>query len=367
MVFNTNYQIKFIIKSIGFLLSITSLTISNTVLADVNLGLPALIMPSDNPQTREKITLGRILFNDKRFSADGSISCANCHSVNLTFTDSLPVAKGLNNQMGTRNTPSVINSAFYETLFWDGRANSLEQQALGPLLNPIEHGLNNYQVIIDIIRHDSRYAVLFNKAFAVQATAININHVAQALASYERTLIAGNSAFDRYLFGRDHQALSSSAERGLRLFKNKAHCVVCHEIAWNNALFTDNRFYNIGVGFKPMLPVVENLIAAIKQGKNPDALPLSAKQRSELGRFNVTKNVTDIGKFKTPTLRNIALTAPYMHNGSLNTLEAVVEHYDKAENNRFTDSKIFPLHLSKQEKADLVAFMQTLTSQSRPD
>ena len=162
-------------------------------------------------------------------------------------------------------------------------------------------------------------------------------------------------------------ALSSSAERGMGIFKNKGHCVTCHEISWNNALFTDNRFYNIGVSFSRLASILDDLIALVNQGKNSDDFSITAIQRSELGRFNVTKNLEDIGKFKTPTLRNIALTAPYMHDGSMKTLEEVIEHYDKGgDKNHFIDTKIFPLHLTQQEKADLVEFLRSLTSHQIP-
>jgi len=338
------------------------LFVSRYALADQKLGLPPLVIPADNPQTAEKIELGRLLFNDRRFSANGSISCASCHHLDQAFTDGLPVAVGLNGQAGTRNAPTVINAAFFETLFVDGRANSLETQALGPFVNPIEHGLTTHQAIVDVVQQDSAYKKAFNSVFAVQSDQITISHVTKAIASYERTLIAGNSPFDRYLFGKEHAALSDSAVQGLGIFKRKGNCLTCHEISWNNALFTDNRFYNIGVGFKQLLPVLEEFIAAVKEGKNPDDFPLTAVQRSELGRFNVTKNLADIGKFKTPTLRNVALTAPYMHDGSIKTLEEVIEHYDQGgDKNRFIDTKIFPLHLTQQEKAELVEFMKALT------
>jgi cytochrome c peroxidase len=350
-----------------FLKLFCGLVFSVGVLADPFLGLPPLIIPADNPQTPEKIELGRLLFNDKRFSADSSVSCASCHHADKAFTDGLPVAKGLNGQLGTRNAPTVVNAAFYKTLFLDGRANSLEQQAFGPFVNSIEHGLKNYQAIVDVVQHDTRYPQQFNKVFAIQANGITIDDVVKAIASYERTLISGDSAFDRYLFGRDHSILSSSAERGMGIFKNKGHCVTCHEISWNNALFTDNRFYNIGVSFKRLASVLDDLITLVNQGKNSDDFSITAFQRSELGRFNVTKHLEDIGKFKTPTLRNIALTAPYMHDGSMKTLEEVIEHYDKGgDKNRFIDTQIFPLHLTQQEKADLVEFLRSLTSHQVP-
>ncbi len=332
--------------------------------ANPYLGLPALTIPNDNPQTAEKIALGKLLFHDKRLSADGSVSCASCHRGDKAFTDGAAVAQGLNGQLGVRNAPTIVNAAFFETLFWDGRANSLEAQALGPLTNPIEHGLKDNQAILDVILHDVAYRAQFQKIFAVPANQLSTEHVAKAIANYERSLIAGNSPFDRFLFGRDHSVLSNSAERGLDIFKRKGNCLVCHEISWNNALFTDNRFYNVGVGFERLAPVIDDFIAAISQGGNPDNFPLTGAQRSELGRFNVTKAIVDIGKFKTPSLRNIALTSPYMHDGSLNTLEEVIEHYDKGGyKNRFIDAEIFPLHLTPQEKADLLAFLKALTSE----
>ena len=344
---------------------LTGLLYSLNLSANPNLGLPTLNIPADNPQTLEKIALGKQLFNDKRFSADGTISCASCHHPDKAFTDGLPVAKGIKGQLGTRNAPTVLNAAFYQTLFLDGRANSLENQALGPFVTPIEHGLDSHQAIVDVVQKDSTYTQQFSKVFAVQANSINIGHVVKAIASYERTLISGDSPFDRYLYGRDHSVLSDSAERGLGLFKNKGNCVTCHEISWNNALFTDNRFYNIGVGFNRLTPVLDEFISSINQGISSDGFPLAALQRSELGRFSVTKQVADIGRFKTPTLRNIALTAPYMHDGSMLTLEEVVEHYDKGgDKNKFIDTKIFPLHLTQQEKQDLVEFMKALASQT---
>ncbi|MEQ1529099.1 MAG: cytochrome c peroxidase [Methylococcales bacterium] len=351
-----------------FLLSLfVALIFSSAALADPLLGLPALIIANDNPQSPEKTALGRALFNDKRFSADGSVSCANCHQTDKAFTDGLPVALGINGQVGHRNAPTVINAAFFETLFLDGRANSLEAQALGPMTNPIEHGLANHQAIVEIVQKDAGYVAQFHQVFAVPGKDISINHVVKAIAGYERTLIAGNSAFDRYLFGRDHTAMSDSAVRGLDVFKRKGNCVTCHEISWNNALFTDNRFYNIGVGFKQLSPVLADLVNAMNAGKNPDDFPLTSLQRSELARLNVTKSLSDLGKYKTPTLRNIALTAPYMHDGSMKTLEEVIEHYDQGgDKNRFIDTKIFPLHLTPQEKADLLAFMQALTSAQLP-
>ncbi len=333
------------------------------VIADNALGLPVLEIPADNPQTLQKITLGRMFFNDRRFSADHSVSCASCHQKEKAFVDGLSVAKGIKGFTGTRNTPTVINAAFYNTLFLDGRSKSLEEQALGPLLNPLEHGLENKQKILDVVLNDDNYRRRIQKAFNISEAEIAVDHVAKAIASFERTLISGNSPFDQYFFARDRTKLSTSAARGLLVFRRKGNCANCHEISWNNALFSDNRFYNIGAGFKRIKSVLGEFIQAIERGVNPDQFPLTELQRSELGRFNVTKVIADIGKFKTPILRNVALTAPYMHDGSMQTLEQVVEYYDKGgDKNSFVDAAIFPLHLTQQEKTDLVAFMKSLTS-----
>ncbi len=345
-----------------FVLSVL-LILSTPAIANNTLGLPAIDIPVDNPQTKQKIALGREIFNDRRFSRDGSISCASCHLKNKAFTDGRPVAKGIKGLTGTRNAPTVVNAAFLNTLFVDGREKSLEDQALQPLLNPIEHGLKDKQEILTIVLKNKHYTQQLQQIFKVSEQHITVEHVAKAIASFERTLISANSAFDRYYFARDRSQLSESAARGLLLFRRKGNCANCHEISWNNALFTDNRFYNIGAGFKSLQPILSEFIQALtEQGGSVD-FPLTREQQSELGRFNVTQVITDIGKFKTPTLRNIALTAPYMHNGSLQTLEQVVEYYNKGgDDNRFIDPAIFPLQLSHQEKIDLVNFMKSLTS-----
>ncbi len=330
------------------------------------LGLPKQQIPVNNPQSPEKIVLGKMLFNDTRFSADKTISCASCHQSDKGFTDGLVVAKGIHQLEGTRNTPTLINAAFYTSLFLDGRRLSLETQVLDPLVNPIEHGLKNPRLILDIVRQDLTYRDRFNDAFGVDAAGITLSHVVNAIASYERTLIAGNSPFDRYFFGGEKDALSKTENRGLNLFRRKGNCANCHEISWNNALFTDNRFYNIGIGYQHLKQVLETYLDGLQSNTSAGSIKstaLSNRQRSELGRFNVTHATLDIGKFKTPTLRNIAITGPYMHDGSLKTLEEVIEYYDLGGNkNPYLDPAIFPLYLSSQEKIDLVAFLKTLTS-----
>jgi cytochrome c peroxidase len=347
----------------AFLILITGIIFSNLSFASPLLGLPPLSFPQDNQQTEEKIKLGRLLFNEIRFSSNDSISCASCHLKDKSFTDGLKVPKGVYGLTGTRNAPTVINAAFYTELFLDGRAESLESQALGPFLNPVEHGLTNYKKIIDVIRSDTEYPLMFKQVFGVAVNKITIEHVVKAIASFERTLIAGNSRFDQYYFGRDHSRLSESEARGLRLFRRKGNCANCHEISFDNALFMDNRYYNIGVGFQRLKSKLGDIVSLVKAGKKVEHMGLTADQYSELGRFNVTNKITDIGKFKTPSLRNIGLTAPYMHNGSIETLEEVIDYYDKGgQHNQYIDAAIFPLHFTRQEKIDLLKFLKALNS-----
>ncbi|MDF1584758.1 MAG: cytochrome c peroxidase [Methyloprofundus sp.] len=329
------------------------------------LGLPVLSIPRHNPQTVEKIALGEQLFNDARLSRDGTISCASCHHKDKAFTDGQQVARGIKQQAGFRNAPTVVNAAFYQHLFVDGRADGLEEQALGPFLSPVEHGLKTAQELVAIVNADANYKAQFVQVFNISEDKITAELIAQAIASFERTLIAGNSAFDRYLFGRDRTALAESEARGMRLFRRKGNCSNCHEIGGTHALLMDNRFYNLGAGFERINSEIAEFVGRLRAGENPEDFNFTKAQRAELGRFNITRVIADIGKFKTPTLRNIALTAPYMHDGSLQTLEEVVEYYDQGgEKNAFLDSAIFPLHLTDQEKQDLVAFLKTLTSQS---
>ena len=346
-----------------FLILITGIMFSSFSFANPLLGLPPLSFPQDNQQTEEKIELGQLLFNDVRFSSNGSISCASCHLKDKAFTDGLKVPKGVYGLTGKRNAPTVINAAFYTELFLDGRAESLESQALGPFLNPVEHGLTDYTKIIGVIRSDTEYPLMFKQVFGISVNDVTIEHVAKAIASFERTLIAGNSRFDQYYFGRDHSKLSESAARGLRLFRRKGNCANCHEISFDNALFMDNRFYNIGVGFQRLESKLDDIVLSVKAGEKAEDLGLTDEEYSELGRFNVTNKIADMGKFKTPTLRNISLTAPYMHDGSMETLEQVIEYYDKGgEQNKFIDAAIFPLHFTRQEKVDLLEFLKALKS-----
>jgi cytochrome c peroxidase len=334
------------------------------------LGLPPVPIPADNPQTPEKIALGDKLFNDKRFSSTGDVNCATCHDPAKAFTDSpLAKAEGINKLTGTRNSPTVVNSAYFTRLFWDGRSPDLEDQSQHPFVNPVEMGLKDHEPILQVVRTDPEYVAAFQKVFGKTGDAITMKEVQQAIASFERTIVSGNSPFDRYWFGGDKTAMSESAIRGLEIFRNKGRCVSCHLIEQDHALFTDNRFHNIGVGVNKIQDSIPKLapefLKAKALGVDVDQTVLSNPQVSELGRFAITETLDDIGAFKTSTLRNIAVTAPFMHDGSLATLADVVEHYNNGgvtnpddPVNDFLSGGIRPLNLTEQE----VAFMEALTS-----
>jgi cytochrome c peroxidase len=330
---------------------------------DTHLGLPSLIAPTENQITPAKVALGKSLFFDKRLSRDGSISCAGCHKPSLAFSDGKPLAQGIESRTGTRNTPSLINAAYNTSQFWDGRRDSLESQALDPLLNAREHGLADKETLLSLITRDADYRRAFQEAFGTDLKVIKIEQVAQALASFERSvLVAGNSAFDRYYYGGEKSALSTSAVRGLALFQGAAQCAACHTINHASALFTDNEFHSLSIGLKRIeqrLPeITTRLVRLRSEGVKLDDAILSEEDLAELGRFTVTLQASDIGKFRTPSLRNVALTAPYMHDGSIPKLEDAVEleiYYRGNESGR-------PLILTPNEKADLVEFLKSLNS-----
>jgi len=307
------------------------------------LGLPAEPLPPDNPPTAETIALGRRLFYDTRLSADGSISCASCHDPNRGFTDGQRVAKGIRGQTGTRSAPSLLNSAYYPVEFWDGRAASLEDQAGGPMANPIEMG-QPHEVSVRKLEADGSYRTFFEKAFGPGP--ITMDKIAKSLASFERTLVSGGSPFDRYEYGHDPKAMNQAAIRGLGAFRDPArgNCAACHLIGKDYALFTDGKFHNIGVGVD------------------------ATGELTDLGRYSQTKVDADRGAFKTPTLRNAALTAPYMHDGSEKTLQQVVDYYaGGANSNPQLDPAIRSIHLTAQDRADLVAFLEALTGGVPPN
>jgi cytochrome c peroxidase len=338
------------------------------------LGLPPVPVPADNPQTAAKITLGAQLFNDTRFSSTGEVSCATCHAPEKAFTDSpLKTSEGINKLTGTRNAPTVINAVYMTTQFWDGRSPSLEDQALHPFVNPVEMGLKDHEPILEIVRTDPAYAAQFESVFGKKGEQITMKEVTQAIAAFERTQVVGNTPFDRWFYGGEADAMTTSQKRGYEIFINEGRCVSCHVIEQTQALFTDNRFHNIGVGINDIQGDVPDLAGEFLRAEatlsEVDVKVLSDKRTSELGRFAVSRGFDDLGSFKTPTLRNIAVTAPYMHDGSLATLRDVVVHYNNGgvtkegdPVNDFLSGGIRPLDLTDKDIDDLVAFMEALTS-----
>lgn len=338
------------------------------------LGLPPLEIPANNPMTKAKIALGDKLFHDTRFSSTGEVSCATCHASEKAFTDNLKVSEGINKLKGTRNAPTVINSAFNTTQFWDGRSPDLEDQARHPIINPVEMGLKDHEPVLKIVREDPDYAKAFKEVFNKSGDEIKIEDVTLAIAAFERTVISGNSRFDRWYF-KGEKTLSEQEVRGFQTFIGNGRCVSCHTVEQTSATFIDGEFHDIGVGINNVASndldrLASEFLKADYDREAVDEKVLTDAKSSELGRFAVTRNTTEMGAFKTPTLRNVELTAPYMHDGSLKTLEEVVDHYnrggassDKEVITPFLSGGIRPLNLTDQEKSDLVAFMKSLTSQ----
>lgn len=342
------------------------------------LGLPPLLEPLDNPGTPQKVRLGDRLFHDERFSSTQDVSCATCHLAATGFTDSPKrVSRGIEGKAGTRNAPTVLNAAFYSSQFWDGRSPSLEDQALHPFTNPVEMGLKDHGAILRVVQGDAVYRAAFKEVFGVASKEITMTHVTRAIAAFERTIIAGDSPFDRWFYADKASAMTPQQVRGYELYINKARCVSCHVIEQTQATFTDSRFHNIGVGLSKLAKEVPQLTRAfLKAQRSPEDVDLEVltnAKSSELGRFAVKTTFDGLGAFKTPTLRNIDLTAPYMHDGSIATLEKVVEHYNNGglttegdPVSPYLSGGIRPLNLSAPEQADLVAFLEALTSSHLP-
>jgi cytochrome c peroxidase len=301
------------------------------VLGPQRLGpLPPVVAPPGNPPSSAKIRLGKELYFDPRLSADGTVSCATCHDPALGWSDEGPTSKGINGQLGGRRAPPVSNAAYAPLQFWDGRSPSLEDQAKGPIQNPIEMG-NTHQAMIQTVSAISAYQDEFKAVFGEGP--ITVDQVAEAIAAFERTVVTTDSRFDRYARG-DHGALTALEKEGLEIFNGKGHCTGCH---WG-PYFSDGRFHNLGV---PQ-----------KDPKNPD-----------VGRYAVTKDPRDMGAFKTPTVRDAARRPPYLHDGSEKSLESLIDFYDRGGGkDPNLDPLMVPLGLSKHEKAALVAFIKALDS-----
>ena len=333
------------------------------------LGLPELHIPEDNPLNMAKVALGRKLFMDRRLSHNNTISCAMCHVPEQGFTvNELARSVGIEGRSHRRNAPTVVNAAFMQRLFHDGREPILEDQVIDPIVAFNEMGNPAVGYVVEKVSQLPDYDGMFEAAFGGKAT---LDRLTKAIAAYERTLVSGNSRFDRYMYGGDKQAMTASEINGMKVFAGRGRCIVCHTMGEKNALFTDQQFHNTGIGYKlnnvpydqenntmpiQLAPgiIVEADLTLVDEAS--EAIP------NDVGRFEITENPDDRWAYKTPTLRNVALTAPYMHDGSLMTLEDVVEFYDKGgEENPLLDPLLKPLRLTAVEKQDLVAFMKALT------
>jgi cytochrome c peroxidase len=292
---------------------------------------PNTYVPADNPLTKEKVELGRAIFFDKRMSKDNTIACASCHMAKKGFADGMPVSTGIKGLKGGRSAPVSFNRVYSKAQFWDGRAATLEDQSIGPFANPIEHGFASHDEMVAKMKKMPGYRKLFQEVFGGEIT---IQDVGRAVASFQRTVLSGNSAVDKYDIGGDQNALNDSAKRGLELFRGKARCTRCHS-GFN---FTDEKFHNLGIGWDD--------------------------NKLDLGRYMETKNPEDIGAFKTPTLREISRTAPYMHDGRFKTLEEVVKFYNQGGvKNPHQDNTIIPLEMTDEEQQDLVAMLKSLNGE----
>ena len=310
-----------------------TVTIDGVTVPDVG-PLPTVVpIPSSNLNYTAKIELGKQLYFDGRLSKNNAISCAFCHNPGTGFADPRQTSIGVGGGVGGRQSPTVYNTGLNHVQFWDGRARSLEEQAIGPIHNPVEMAETHEHVVAKLGKIKG-YQQQFRAVFG---TDVNLQGIAEAIAAYERTVLSTNSAFDKYVLGAQ-KAMDEAAVRGLALFKGKARCILCH----NGPNFTDNQFHNLGV-------------------------PQVGPMKEDLGRFAVSRAEKDRGAFKTPTLRSITETAPYMHDGAFKTLEEVVKFMDQGGgSNPNLSPLVKPLNLTAEEKSDLVAFLKALAGEPIP-
>lgn len=346
--------------------------LNETALARIHappLGLPPVPIPDDNLPTTDRIALGRKLFFDRRLSHNDTMSCAMCHIPEQGFTNNeLATPIGVNGRSIRRNAPTVLNSAYQKTMFHDGRDTSLETQIIGPLASPDELANPSIGYVVAKVANLPDYDGLFEAAFGGGPT---IGRIGQAIASWERSLLAGDSAFDRWLYGGQADALTGKQRQGYELFSGKAGCAACHLIANDHALFTDHAFHDTGLGYaadaarrqgseKVSVEIAPGVFTAIDRSAVES---VGDPKKADLGRYEVSLEPRDLWRFKTPSLRNAALTGPYMHDGSINSLEAVVQFYNEGGvPHEGLDPLIQPLGLSDDEIDAIVAFIEALTA-----
>ena len=332
-----------------------------------HLGYPSLNVPTKNQLTKDKVHLGRTLFFDRRLSLNDTFSCAMCHIPEQGFTSNeMATAVGFEGRSVKRNAPTLLNVGFAKKFFHDGREDSLENQIWGPLLAKNEMANPSIGYVINKLKNIDEYKVLFKEAFG--NAEITMLRVSDSLASYQRTLIAGSSRFDRWYFDNSEDALSDSEKEGFKIFTGKAGCSSCHVIGTSDALFSDESYRNTGLGYSRAMQVEDDVVPVqVAPGITVNVDKSIVDQVSEdmevdLGRYEVTQDPNDRWFYKTPSLRNIQLTYPYMHDGSLGTLEEVIDFYDNGGiANPLLDPLIKPLGLTKEEKQQLVDFLESLT------
>jgi cytochrome c peroxidase len=320
---------------------------------------PNGLSATNSTPTEPVAKLGQKLFSDTRFSQDNSISCASCHQVDLAFTDGKARAEGIKGQTGTRNAPSLFNATYTKDKFWDGRRTSLIEQVLDPFTNPFEHGLGNQAELLERFKAAEDYQDVFIDAFNKELTQATVKDLAHALTAYVQFLKPNASRFDRYLTEQDKNALSTAEQQGLELFRGRAHCADCHLID-NTATLTDGNYHSRAIGLSGLTPRLASIVKSVAMMSRQDRehMITANPDIADLGRFVVTLHPADIGKFKTPSLREVAVTAPYMHDGSIATLEQAVNwelYYQSQSGSR-------PVVLSEAERTNLLAFLRALTS-----
>ena len=328
--------------------------------------LTASVIPPASTPTPSRVALGEKLFFDSRLSGDGTVACATCHDPTRAFTDGRPVSVGIHGGVGQRNAPTVLNALYNKTQFWDGRVNTLEQQAALPITNPFEMGSASIGDAVSKIAEEKDYQTQFMQAFG---RGVNEQDMLRAISAYERTLFSFDSRFDHFIAG-DANAIDDSAKRGWELFNSKARCNLCHALSDKRrdvTVFTDNDFHNIGIGILRYRvgPLAQQAEHELAQGNLPDVDKAAiTSDLSVLGRFLPTKKQSDIAAFKTPDLRNVLVTGPYFHDGSMQTLWDALDHYNKGDgiSDPWLDEDMQPLALTESEIDDLVALLVSLTS-----
>lgn len=319
-------------------------------------------IPADNAPSAARLALGQKLYFDTRLSADNTVSCATCHDSTRSFTDLRMVSEGIGGKLGRRSAPTTMNAALLPSQFWDGRAATVDDQAKLPIVNPIEMGMADGDAAVAAIAGDAEYVKLFQDAYG---RAPNYDDIGRAIGTFERSLIFLDAPLDRFLAG-DAAALSAAAQRGWALYNGQGRCVTCHPLNAASPIGTDGRFHNIGVAArtKDFPALARAALAALAKEDSMHAIEQLAlnSDSSELGRFLISRQYADIGGFRTPQVRNVGITAPYMHDGSQQTLWDVIDHYNKGgEPNRWLDGGIEPLGLTEPQIDDLVALLFALT------